>query len=438
MTQEMQLSVKILQMTAFELQEHIEKELEENPVLDDTGEMFNTELKEKIDFTEMAKQFEYSPSDSKVYSKDDEAVSPFNFISESKSLNEYLMEQVSELDETELCKSVCNYIIESLDSKGYLDMTAEILAAELRIEKEIVDYAINVVQSLEPEGIAARNLKECLKIQIARKGLVDVNIYRIIDEYLELLAENKFNIIAKELGIDVIKAQEYGDLIRTLQPKPSSGFYTGEQVKYVVPDAYIKKIDKEYFVIMNDELGPKLTISTIYKQILKSDSDKEAVEYIKDKLNSAVFLIKSIEHRKTTIYRVLEKIIELQKEFFDYGKERLKPMTLREIADSLEIHESTVSRAIRDKYVLTDRGTIRIKDMFTTGMSSSRGGEDVSTNIIKNSIAKLIEEEDKKSPLSDQHLCDVLNKTGTNISRRTVAKYREELGIKSSKGRKRF
>jgi RNA polymerase sigma-54 factor len=438
MTQEMQLSIKILQMTAFELQEHIEKELEENPVLDDTGEMFNTELKDKIDFTEMAKQLEYSPSDSKVYSKDDESVSPFNFISESKTLDEYLMEQVSELDETELCKSVCNYIIESLDSKGYLDMTAEVLAAELRIEKEIVDYAISVVQSLEPEGIGARNLKECLKIQIARKGLVDVNIYRIIDEYLELLAENKFNIIAKELGIDVIKAQEYGDLIRTLQPKPSSGFYTGEQVKYVVPDAYIKKIDQEYFVIMNDELGPKLTISTVYKQILKSDSDKEAVEYIKDKLNSAVFLIKSIEHRKTTIYRVLEKIIELQKEFFDHGKERLKPMTLREIADSLEIHESTVSRAIRDKYVLTDRGTIRIKDMFTTGMSSSRGGEDVSTNIIKNSIAKLIEEEDKKSPLSDQHLCDVLNKSGTNISRRTVAKYREELGIKSSKGRKRF
>jgi RNA polymerase sigma-54 factor len=438
MTQEMQLSVKILQMTAFELQEHIEKELEENPVLDDTGEMFNTELKDKIDFTEMAKQFEYSPSDSKVYSKDDKAVSPFNFISESKSLNEYLKEQVSELDETELCKSVCNYIIESLDSKGYLDMTAEVLAEELRIEKEIVDYAIDVVQSLEPVGIAARNLKECLKIQIARKGIVDVNIYRIIDEYLELLAENKFNTIAKDLGIDVNTAQEYGDLIRTLQPKPSSGFYTGEQVKYVVPDACIKKIDKEYFVIMNDELGPKLTISAVYKQILKNDSDKEAVEYIKDKLNSAVFLIKSIEHRKTTIYRVLEKIIELQKDFFDYGKERLKPMTLREIADSLEIHESTVSRAIRDKYVLTDRGTIKIKDMFTTGMSSSRGGEDVSTNIIKNSIAKLIEEEDKKSPLSDQHICDVLNRNGTNISRRTVAKYREELGIKSSKGRKRF
>jgi RNA polymerase sigma-54 factor len=438
MTQEMQLSVKILQMTAFELQEHIEKELEENPILDDTGEMFNTELKDKIDFTEIAKQFEYSPSDSKVYTQDDEEVSPFNFISESKSLSEYLIEQVSDLDESELCKSVCNYIIECLDSKGYLDIPSGVLAEELRIEKEKVDYALCVVQSLDPAGIAARDLKECLKLQIARRGIEDVNIYRIIEEYLELLADNKFTAIAKELGIDVVKAQEYGDLIRTLQPKPSSGFYTGEQVKYVIPDAYIKKLDKEYIIIMNDELGPKLTISSLYKQILKADSDKEAVEYIKDKLNSAVFLIKSIEHRKTTIYRVLEKIIELQKEFFDHGKEHLRPMTLREIADSLEIHESTVSRAIRDKYVLTDRGTIKIKDLFTTGMSSSKGGEDVSTNIIKNAITKLIEVEDKKSPLSDQYICDVLNKDGTNISRRTVAKYREEMGIKSSKGRKRF
>jgi len=189
---------------------------------------------------------------------------------------------------------------------------------------------------------------------------------------------------------------------------------------------------------MNDELGPKLTISGIYQKILKSGSDKETIEYIKEKLNNAVFLIKSIEHRKTTIYKVLEKIIEIQKEFFDFGKEHLKPMTLREIADSLEIHESTVSRAIRDKYVLTDRGTIKIKDMFTTGISSSKGGEDVSTNIIKNEISKLIGGEDKKAPLSDQYIADILVKGGMNISRRTVAKYREEMGIKSSKGRKRF
>ncbi|MHC1720294.1 MAG: RNA polymerase factor sigma-54 [Clostridiaceae bacterium] len=438
MTQEMQLSVKILQMTAFELQEYIENELEENPILEDKGEMFNTELKDKLDFTEIAKQLEYNPSGPKEYSRDNEQVSPFNFISESKSLKEYLFEQVSDLSESDICKSICNYIVENLDSKGYLDVSSDIIARELRIENEMADHALKLVQSLDPAGIAARDLKECLKIQVDRKGLGNENIYRIIDEHLELLAENKFNIIARELKIDVLKAQEYGDIIRSLQPKPSSGFYTGEQVKYIIPDAYIKRIDTEYYIIMNDELGPKLTISSLYQKILKSGSDKETIEYIKNKLNNAVFLIKSIEHRKTTIYKVLEKIIEIQKEYFDLGKEHLRPMTLREIADSLEIHESTVSRAIRDKYILTDRGTIKIKDLFTTGISSSSGGEDVSTNIIKNEIAKLIEGEDKKIPLSDQHIADILLKSGMNISRRTVAKYREEMGIKSSKGRKRF
>lgn len=348
------------------------------------------------------------------------------------------MEQVSELDVTDYYKSICNYIIENIDSRGYLDIPIEALAEELRINKAKVEEAVKTLQSLDPAGIGAANLRECLKIQIQRKGIQDLCLYKIVEDYLELLAENKFNIIARELDIDVQTAQEYGDIIRSLNPKPSSGFFTGEEVKYIVPDAYIKKIDKEYFIVMNDELGPKLTINGVYKEILKSDSDKEAVDYVKDKLNSAMFLIKSIEHRKTTIYKVLEKIIELQKEYFDRGEEYLKPMTLKEIADSLEMHESTVSRAIRDKFILTDRGTIKIKDLFTTGISSGNYGEEVSTNIIKNSIKELIDGEDRKNPLSDQGLCDVLNNKGMNISRRTVAKYREEMGIKSSKGRKRF
>jgi len=329
-------------------------------------------------------------------------------------------------------------VIESIDSRGYLDIESQVIAEELRIEVSKVDYAVKLLQSMEPVGIGARNLRECLELQIDRIGVTDVYLYKIIDEYLELLAENKFNIIAKELDIDVKKAQEYGDIIKSLNPKPSCGFYTGEEVKYIVPDAYIKKIDKEYYIVMNDELGPKLTINAVYKEILKNDTDKEAVEYVKEKLNSAVFLIKSIEHRKTTIYRVLEKILELQRDYFDLGKTYLKPMTLKEIANSLEMHESTISRAIRDKFIYTDRGTIKIKDLFTTGISSNISGEDISTNIIKNSIKELIENEDKKSPISDQVICDILNKKDMNISRRTVAKYREEMGIKSSKGRKRF
>ena len=319
-----------------------------------------------------------------------------------------------------------------------MDIESQVIAEELRIEVSKVEYAVKLLQSMEPVGIGARNLRECLELQIDRIGVTDVYLYKIIDEYLELLAENKFNIIAKELDIDVKKAQEYGDIIKSLNPKPSCGFYTGEEVKYIVPDAYIKKIDKEYYIVMNDELGPKLTINAVYKEILKNDTDKEAVEYVKEKLNSAVFLIKSIEHRKTTIYRVLEKILELQRDYFDLGKTYLKPMTLKEIANSLEMHESTISRAIRDKFIYTDRGTIKIKDLFTTGISSNISGEDISTNIIKNSIKELIENEDKKSPISDQVICAILNKKDMNISRRTVAKYREEMGIKSSKGRKRF
>lgn len=348
------------------------------------------------------------------------------------------MEQVRELEGTDYFKSICNYLIENIDSRGYLEFSPATIAEELKISKSCVEKAVKTVQSLEPAGIAAGTLKECLKIQLDRKGITDINLYKIVDNYLELLAENKFNTIAKELNIHVKKAQEYGDIIRSLNPKPASGFFTGDEVKYIIPDAYIKKINDDYFIVMNDELGPKLTINAVYQEILKSDSDKEAVEYIKDKLNGALFLIRSIEHRKTTIYQVLEKIVEIQKEYFDYGEEYIKPMTLKEIADSLEIHESTVSRAIRDKFIYTDRGTIKIKNLFTTGISTGNSGEEVSSNIIKNSIKELIDNENKKNPLSDQVLCDILNSRGMNISRRTVAKYREEIGIKSSKGRKRF
>ncbi len=439
MTQEMQLSVKILQMSSFELQEHVEKELQENPVLDAKNIDTNNEEKNKVDYKELIKYFEFDNYSHHGYEKnDDEEISPFNFISEKRSLKEYLKEQIRDLDEKGYVKAICLYIIENIDERGYLDIKDEEISEELKISPELTDYCIKAIQSLEPDGIGARDLKECLKIQIYKKALDDEKIYAIIDNYLELLAENKYNLISKELGINVKEAQEYGDIIKSLHPKPSRGFYTGEEVKYITPDAYIKKIDDEYYIIMNDSILPKLSINEIYKEIIKKEEDKDAVEYVKEKLNSALFLIKSIQHRKSTIYRVLEKILELQKDYFDYGEEYLKPMTLREIAENLEMHESTISRAIRDKYIYTSRGTVKIKDLFTTAISSSTNGEDVSVKIIKKAIKDLIDKEDKEKPLSDQVICNLLNKEGMNISRRTVAKYREELGIKSSKGRKRF
>jgi len=190
---------------------------------------------------------------------------------------------------------------------------------------------------------------------------------------------------------------------------------------------------------MNEDVLPKLNINSLYKEIIKNEKDVEAVEYVKEKLNSAMFLIKSIEQRKNTVYRVLEEILEVQKEYFDIGEEHLKPMTLKKIADNLEMHESTISRAIREKYVSVNNGkVIKIKDFFTNGIASGVGGEDISTINIKKIIKEMVDNEDQKKPLSDQIICNRLNIEGMNISRRTVAKYREELGIKSSSKRKRF
>ncbi len=277
------------------------------------------------------------------------------------------------------------------------------------------------------------------KDTIKKKSINNSKICEIIDNFLPLVAENRYNVISKKLSISIKKAQEYGDVIKTLQPKPSRGFYTGDEVKYIVPDAYIKKIDNEYYIIMNEELLPKLTVNNLYKDIVLNDTDENAVEFVKEKLNSAIFLIKSIENRKSTIYRVLEKILEIQRDYFDLGIKFLKPMTLKEIADSLGMHESTISRAIRDKYINTNRGTILIKDLFTTGITANNStGEDISVEFIKREIKELIDKEDKKKPISDQIICNILNNKGIQISRRTVAKYREELGIQSSKCRKRF
>lgn len=439
MTQEMQLSIKLLQMSSFELQEYVERELQENPVLDTKESNADKLEKDRLEYKEIIKNLDFDNYSHHSYDKSShEEVSPFNFISEEKSLKEYLREQIRDLSENQQVKAVCSYIIENIDDRGYLILRNEDIEEELKISKELAAYCIGVIHSLEPHGIGARTLEECLKIQIRQKGIDDGNIFIIIDKYLELIAENSYNAIAKELNIDVKKAQAYGDLIKTLSPKPSRGFYTGESIGYIAPDAYIKKIDDEYFIIMNDDLTPRLTINAMYKDILNNDDDKDAVSYVKEKLNSALFLMKSIQHRKSTIYRVLEKILEIQKDYFDYGESYLKPMTLKEIANSMDMHESTVSRAIRDKYIHINRGTIKIKDLFTTGMIASFSEENVSNLIIKNNIKKMIDEEDKKKPLSDQKICDLINQKGMNISRRTVTKYREEMGIKSSKGRKRF
>jgi len=442
MTQEMQMSVKLLQMSAYELGQYVNKEMQENPVLEEkdiqSSKNNNNDTK---DYKEIIKYLEKDDYKIKNYAtkNENEEISPFYYIAQEKSLKDYLGEQIGVLTEKYEILEVCKYMVENLDAKGYLSVGLSDICLEMCISSENAETALKILQSLEPEGIGARDLKECLKIQLYNLGLDDENIYKIIDDYLELLAENKYNLIAKELKITIFEVQKYVDIIKNLEPKPSRGYFTGETVKYIVPDAYINKIQQQYFISMNEDVLPKLNINSIYKEIIKNGKDVEAVEYVKDKLNSAMFLIRSIEQRKNTVYRVLEEILVVQREYFDNGNQYLKPMTLKKIANNLEMHESTISRAIREKYVSINNGKIiKIKDLFTNGIASVIGGEDISTITIKKTIKEMVDNEEPKKPLSDQIICNRLNIEGMNISRRTVAKYREELEIKSSSKRKRF
>ena len=448
LTQNMQQSIKLLQMSLHDLREYIDNEYSENPVLEVNEEMIsyddahvNEEMntEDRYDYKKIVDELysdNYKDKSEKSYSGED--VSPLNFIEKKISLKEYLQEQLVEVNIDQYMLTICQYIVESLDNRGYLEISIEELAEELNISEEEVEKALKLVQSLEPYGIGARNIKECLLIQSLRLNILDNIIEQIILNHLENIADNKYEVVGKDLNISPREAQRYGDLIKKLEPKPSRGFYTGEEVKYIIPDAEIKNIDGEFYILMNESVLPRLMINKTYKDVLENNQDSETNAYVKDKINQALFLIKSIEQRKNTLHRVLECVIDKQKDFFMFGKQNIKPLTLKEVAEILDVHDSTVSRAIKDKYVLTSYGTIKIKDLFASGVSSNNNNDDMATIKIKNEIKRIIDEENKGKPLSDQIISSMLGEKNMNISRRTVAKYREEIGIKASSMRKRL
>lgn len=448
LTQNMQQSIKLLQMSLHDLREYIDNEYSENPVLEMNEESISYDdahingemiIEDRFDHKKIVEEL-YSDNykDRSETNYSNEETSPLNFIEKKVSLKDYLQEQLVEVNVDQYTLSICRYIVESLDDKGYLEIPIHELATELNVHEEVVESALKIVQTLEPYGIGARNIKECLLIQSLKLNILDNIIEKIILNHLENVAENKYEIVGKDLNISPREAQRYGDLIKKLEPKPSRGFYTGEEVNYIIPDAEIKNIDGEFFILMNESVLPRLMINKTYKEVLQNNQDSETNSYVKDKINQALFLIKSIEQRKNTLHKVLECLVDKQKEFFKFGKQYIKPLTLKEVAEIINVHDSTVSRAIKDKYVLTSYGTIKIKDLFASGLTSSNSDDDMATIKIKNEIKRIIEEENKNKPLSDQIISNMLGEKNMNISRRTVAKYREELGIKSSSMRKRL
>ena len=292
-----------------------------------------------------------------------------------------------------------------------------------------------MIQGFDPAGVGARNLQECLRIQIRQRGVEDPLIEQLIDEYLEAAASGRYAWIAGKIGITVEEVRKAMQLIRTLNPKPGSAISADSPCSYVVPDITVRKIDGEYLILINDTQVPGLRVNPYYKKMAR-DTDGDARKFIEGRIGSALWLIRSIEQRRQTLQKVMQTIIDLQPDFFDIGSRHLLPMTMKQVADRVGVHESTVSRATANKYVATAHGLFSLRSFFSAGVSAVDGST-MSATRVKREIRELVAAEDPMRPLSDQALTELLVKQGVAVSRRTVAKYREEMEIQPSCRRKK-
>ncbi len=443
MTPELRQAIELLQFTSLELDEYLEGQIEKNPLLEmeelkDSQENVEEQSKEneEIDWKEVIENYDdisYKPQNE----KDEKEYTYENFVSYSPSLKEHLLVQIKLIFTDEKDIEIGETLIDYIDENGYFKGEIKEIGQELNLEGEDVENVLNRIQTLDPVGVGARDLRECLIIQLKEKKIKKPSIYKVIENHLEDIAKNRLQNISKKLDIELIEVQEICDLIKTLEPKPGRG-YSGEEkdVKYITPDIILREIDGEYVILLNDITAPRLNINRYYKELITKSKDANTADYLKGKLNSAMWIIKSIEQRRMTIYNVVKSILKHQEDFLKKGEKALKPLTLKEVADDINVHESTVSRAVNGKYMQAPNGLFELKYFFSSGVSSNKG--DVSAISIKAIIKDLIEKEDVKKPLSDQKITDILKGKGISISRRTVAKYRDELNIPSSTLRKRY
>lgn len=458
MTPELIQAIQILQFNTQELESYVEEQLLTNPVLeplraaeapedareaeragDEYGEKAGkTDKDNEFDWAEHFKEREYDDiSYRQEYNPDRQEHQFEQFVTQSITLTEHLLFQLQFVEMKKSCRQVARYIVETLDENGYLTLSMAEMALQLRLPEEKIRYALKMVQTLEPVGVGAQNLKECLLLQLANMGEDTPAVREIVENHLEDIAANRLNNIARAVGITVGEVQEIGDLIRSLEPKPGRQFGSGTDNRYIIPDVTVELVDGEYLVMVNDSSAPRLGVSAEYKKMLmEAEKDSQISQFLTGRLNSAMWLIKSIEQRRQTIYNVVTAIVRYQEEFFRQGLQHLKPLTLKQIAEEVGIHESTVSRSVNGKYMQTPRGVFEIKYFFTSGVAGGEGG--VASDSIKSMIKEMTDSEDPKAPYSDQAIGEMLAEKGIDISRRTVAKYRDEMGLPSSSKRKRY
>ena len=440
MTQELIQAIQILQFNNQELAEYIENELLENPILEKDKTSEETvdidELREKL--LEANAYDNQSSSYTESWDTDREEFSFERYVAFKHSLIEHLLSQLQFAGFSEDEFSIGRYIIQCIDDNGYLTSSIDEISEALGVDSNSVESVLATIQAFDPIGVGARSLEECLSLQLKQSGEADKSVFAIVNNRLEDLAKNRFAQIAKDMSITTAEVQHIADRIKKLDPKPGRLFDSDATIKYVIPDVFVDN-DGENFLVRNNDYGtPQLVISPIYNELKeKSDESEELRRYLTEKFNAAMWLIKSIEQRRSTITKVATAILEFQEGFFRSGTKYLKPLTLRQVGDAVGIHESTVSRSINGKYLQCGKGVFELKYFFSGGLKTD-DGDDFSSNSVKEIIKEIIDAEDSKHPLSDSKIVEMLLKEGIDISRRTVAKYREAMGIQSSSGRKRY
>ena len=461
LTPSLQQAIKLLPMSTLELSELLNQEMVENPMLEEVP----TEELQPVE-TAQEKQEEKQPDKDKADTWDDQDYEYFfgdyldegyrphtptevkelppieNTLSTAASLSDHLLWQLSMQTDEPLMRDIGEAIVGNLNDDGQLVATVEELAAMGPWPVEDVERALTLVQSFDPIGVAARDLQECLLLQLRHGGIgapaeKNVTAEKIITEHMRLLQNHQVPELARKLGMSIDDLKQHIELIRHLDPKPGSR-YNPSQSQYVIPDVYVVKIEDQYVAVLNEDGLPQLRISPVYRRLMDksvAENTDETRAYVKDKFRSALWLIKSVEQRQKTIHKVATSITNFQRDFLDHGIEYLRPLVLRDVANDIGMHESTVSRVVTNKYMHTPQGVFEMKYFFHSGIASSYG-EAVSSVTIKQRIRKIIEQEDPRKPLSDSKIVNILQREGLDLARRTIAKYREELKISTSNQRK--
>jgi RNA polymerase sigma-54 factor len=354
-----------------------------------------------------------------------------------ETLQQHLMTQLNQTVLNASDRKTAELIIGNIDDNGFLQSTPEEMALSSGIAKEDFEKMLAIIQSFYPSGVGALDLRDCLLIQLQRAGKESSLEYKIISEHMEDLGKRRFPEIARRMNISVEEVQKCANNIAQLNPRPGQAFAAAPQ-NYVLPDVTVEKVDGDYQIILNNEQIPHLRISNIYKDIIaQSDNGSEVKDYIRDKIRSGKFLIRSIHQRQQTISNIAQQIVSRQQDFLDHGSSHLKPMTMKEIADAVGVHETTVSRAVSGKYMATPQGVFEMKYFFTPGYQTATG-ESMSNTSVKEAILNLVKHEDGNAPLSDQEIVEMMSERGVPIARRTVAKYRTELNILPSNMRRKY